>query len=127
MESELLTTLSENLCQPLPAAILPGRPEKLTSTLASVHSDGSGSGLSDSSGAEVLGAGDVGVEVLVADALGEAGAVSVAVVLGSAVVELLGAGVVSVSDAEALGAVVSVCSPAGALAEADGSGDSPVA
>ncbi|GGQ53722.1 hypothetical protein GCM10010216_13630 [Streptomyces flaveolus] len=120
MESELLTTFSENLCQPLPAEILPGRPEMLTSTLVSSHTDGSGSGDSDSSGAEVLGAG----VVLVADALGEAVADSVAVALGSAVVEVLGAGSVAVSDAEALGAGSLVSSPADSLAEADGDGSS---
>jgi hypothetical protein len=67
-----------------------------TSTLVSSHTEGSGSGDSDSSGAEVLGA---GVEAL-ADVLGEldvAGAEELADVLGAGVVS---AGLDSVADGE---------------------------
>ncbi|WP_308312062.1 hypothetical protein [Streptomyces albipurpureus] len=60
--SDVLCTFMENLCQPLPAAILPGRPEIETSTAESLHSAG---GSSDS---EALGDGFTG-GVLLADGL----------------------------------------------------------
>jgi hypothetical protein len=87
----------------------------------SSHTDGSGSGVFVSSGAEVLGAGDVGVavEVAVLDCDASGSAVLVAVALGVAV---------GVLDAEADGdaVVVPVCvfsgvfSPVDALDEVDG-------
>ncbi|WKX11832.1 hypothetical protein [Streptomyces sp. NL15-2K] len=83
----------------------------LTSTLESLHADGSGSGASDSSGAEVLGA----AVVAVADAVGDGEVLSVVVSVG--VGEALGASVVSVADAvgdgEALSVVVSVAEAVG--------------
>ncbi|GAA3498866.1 hypothetical protein GCM10019016_059690 [Streptomyces prasinosporus] len=130
MESELFATFSENLCQPLPAAILPGRPVMLTSTLVSSHTDGSGSGDSVSSGADVLGAGldGDGEAVSGADWLGEALGVAVAVGCADAVDSVADgvgdASVVSpgdVSVVETLGASVgSVAYAAGAVRRATG-------
>ncbi|GAA4300497.1 hypothetical protein GCM10023086_16020 [Streptomyces venetus] len=129
VESELLSTVSENLCQPLPAAILPGRPPMLTSTLVSLHTDGSGSGDSDSSGSEVLGAGVDGL----ADVLGELdvwGADSLTDTVGAGVVSA-GAdsvtdgegdvsGADSLTDALGVGVVSSVAYAAGAASSATG-------
>ncbi|GGY03019.1 hypothetical protein GCM10010384_03740 [Streptomyces djakartensis] len=114
VESELLSTFSENLCQPLPAEILPGRPLMLTSTLVSLHADGSGSG---DSGSEVVGAGEDGLAEVLAG-----GVVSGAEVLGGGVVsgaEVLGGGVVS--GAEVLGG--GVVSEADSLTDVLGAGD----
>ncbi|GAA2949041.1 hypothetical protein GCM10011428_80740 [Streptomyces violaceus] len=130
MESELLSTFSENLCQPLPAAILPGRPEMLTSTLVSSHTDGSGSGDSDSSGSDAVGAG----EDSLVDGLGEvdvSGADSLVDGLGEvdvsgadSLADVLGAGDVSGADSltEVLGEgdVSSVAYAAGAASSATG-------
>ncbi|GGW90466.1 hypothetical protein GCM10010383_20050 [Streptomyces lomondensis] len=129
MESELLTTFSENLCQPLPAAILPGRPVMLTSTLVSSHTDGSGSGASDSSGSDVVGAGVDGL----ADVLGElevSGADSLTDALGvgdvSAGVDSVAdgegdvSGAVSLTEALGVGVVSSVAYAAGAASSATG-------
>ncbi|GHC68451.1 hypothetical protein GCM10010309_34570 [Streptomyces violaceochromogenes] len=130
MESELFSTFSENLCQPLPAAILPGRPEMLTSTLVSSHTEGSGSGDSDSSGSDALGAG----EDSLADALGEldvSGADSLTEALGVGVVSagvdsvadgegVVSAGADSLTEALGVGVVSSVAYAAGAASSATG-------
>ncbi|GAA2292676.1 hypothetical protein GCM10010234_37450 [Streptomyces hawaiiensis] len=126
-----MSTFSENLCQPLPAAILPGRPEMLTSTLLSSHTEGSGSGDSDCSGSEALGDGE---EDSLADALGEldvSGADSLADVLGAGVVLAAGvdseaegeadvSGADSLTDALGVGVVSSVAYAAGAASSATG-------
>ncbi|GGR13601.1 hypothetical protein GCM10015536_19160 [Streptomyces griseomycini] len=96
MESESFSTFSENLCQPLPAEILPGRPVMLTSTLVSAHTDGSGSGDSVSSGADVLGAGLVAEE------------------------DVLGAGADSLVEELGLGSPVSSVDPVDSLADGEG-------
>ncbi|QCD57758.1 hypothetical protein CEB94_25095 [Streptomyces hawaiiensis] len=123
-----MATFSENLCQPLPAEILPGRPEMLTSTLVSSHTEGSGSGDSDSSGSDALGAG----EDSLAEALGEldvSGADSLTEALGLGVVSGVDSltdgegdvsGADSLTDVLGLGVVSSVAYAAGAASSATG-------
>ncbi|MEJ1197073.1 MULTISPECIES: hypothetical protein [unclassified Streptomyces] len=76
----------------------------------SSHTDGSGAGVSDSSGAEVLGDGEAGVEVLGA---GDSGAE----VLGEPLGELLGGGAGSLVDWLGAGSVEGVLSGAVSAAE----------
>jgi hypothetical protein len=104
VDLELLSTFRENLCQPLPAAILPGRPEMETSTLESWHSDGSGSGVSDGVGdVDVLGAGVAEVVVVAVAVALEVGGVAFA----DADLVSVGAGVVLVGVADAVSLAVS--------------------
>ncbi|WP_307851984.1 hypothetical protein [Streptomyces sp. b94] len=99
----------------------------LTSTLVSSHTDGSGSGVCDSSGAEVLGDGEAGAEVLGA---GDSGAEVLGELLGESLAVSLGGGAVSLVDWLGAGSVEGVLSGAVSAAELAGGWDvgvSPVA
>jgi hypothetical protein len=115
VEPEVLATFSENVCQPLPAAIFPGRPPMVMSTLESAHSDGSGRGSSET---ETLGE---GLALPVGAALSEAPALLDGVVDPEGVVEPDG-----VVDPEVVVEPDGEVELPGALSEAEPVGDAEV-